>query len=128
MNKNVKKYLRRVRGWLPCTRRMKNDIMARIEESLLSWSQDNPNCTYPDIEARFGKPEKIAAVYVENVDAEELLHNLHVKKKIVTAVTAVAVIIALIWAIGVTVVVVDAMLNTHYGYIVTEYYEYEIGD
>ena len=81
MNKNVKKYLRRVRGWLPCTRRMKNDIMARIEESLLSWSQDNPNCTYPDIEAQFGKPEKIAAVYVENVGAEELLHNLHVKKK-----------------------------------------------
>lgn len=122
MNKSVKKYLRRVRGWLPCTRRMKNDIMARIEESLLSWSQDNPNCTYPDIEARFGKPEKIAAVYVENVGAEELLHNLHVKKKIVTAVTAVAVIIALIWAIGVTVVVVDAMLNTHYGYIVNEIY------
>ena len=38
MNKSVKKYLRRVRGWLPCTRRMKNDIMARIEDSLLSWA------------------------------------------------------------------------------------------
>ena len=125
MNKNVKKYLRRVRGWLPCTRRMKNDIMARIEESLLSWSQDNPNCTYPDIEARFGKPEKIAAVYVENVGAEELLHNLHVKKKIVTAVTAVAVIIALIWAVSVAIVTVDAMLDTHYGY---ETYEMHIID
>ena len=128
MNKSVKKYLRRVRGWLPCTRRMKNDIMARIEDSLLSWAQENPNCDYPDIEARFGKPEKIAADYVDNLGTAELLKNLHIKKKIVTVVTAVAVTIALIWAIGVTVVVVDAMLETHGGYIVTEYYEYEIGD
>ena len=122
MNKSVKKYLRRVRGWLPCTRRMKNDIMARVEESLLSWSQDNPNCTYPDIEARFGKPEKIAADYVDNLGTAELLKNLHIKKKIVTAVTAVAVTIALIWAVSVAIVTVDAMLNTHYGYIVNEIY------
>ena len=122
MNKSIKKYLRRVRGWLPCTRRMKNDIMARIENSLLSWVQENPNCDYLDIEARFGKPEKIAADYVDNLGTAELLKNLHIKKKIVTAVTAVAVTIALIWASGVTVVVVDAMLNTHYGYIINEIY------
>ena len=120
MNKSVKKYLRRVRGWLPCTRRMKNDIMARIEDSLLSWAQENPNCDYPDIEARFGKPEKIAADYVDNLGTAELLKNLHIKKKIVTVVTAVAVTIALIWAVSVAIVTVDAMLNTHYGYIVNE--------
>ena len=121
MNKSVKKYLHRVRGWLPCTRRMKNDIMARIEDSLLSWAQENPNCDYPDIEARFGKPEKIAADYVDNLGTAELLKNLHIKKKIVTIVTAVAVTIALIWAIGVTVVVVDAINTTHNSYIVTTY-------
>lgn len=122
MNKSVKKYLRRVRGWLPCTRRMKNDIMARIEDSVLSWAQENPRCTYPDIEAQFGKPETIAADYVDNLGTAELLKNLHIKKKIVTAVTAVAVIIALIWAVSVAIVTVDAMLNTHYGYIVNEIY------
>lgn len=119
MNKSVKKYLRRVRGWLPCTRRMKNDIMARIEDSLLSWAQENPNCDYPDIEARFGKPEKIAADYVDNLGTAELLKNLHIKKKIVTVVTAVAVTIALIWAIGVTVATVDHMIETHNRRIVT---------
>ncbi len=122
MNKSVKKYLRRVRGWLPCTRRMKNDIMARIEDSVLSWAQENPHCSYTDIENQFGKPDRIAADYVDNLGTAELLKNLHIKKKIVTVMTAIAVIIALIWAIGVTVVVVDAMLNTHYGSIVTEIY------
>lgn len=122
MNKSVKKYLRRVRGWLPCTRRMKNDIMARIEDSLLSWAQENPGCTYPKIEAHFGKPEKIAADYVDNLETAELLKNLHIKKKIVTVVTAVAVTIALIWAVSVAIVTVDAMLNTHYGYIINEIY------
>ena len=121
MNKSVKKYLRRVRGWLPCTRRMKNDIMARIEDSLLSWAQVNPGCTYPEIEAHFGKPEKIAADYVDNLETAELLKNLHIKKKIVTVVTAVAVTIALIWAVSVAIVTVDAINTTHNSYIVTTY-------
>lgn len=124
MNKSVKKYLRRVRGWLPCTRRMKNDIMARIEDSLLSWARENPGCNYRDIEARFGCPQKIAADYVDNLGTAELLNNLHIKKKIVTAVTVAMAALVLIWAVGVTVVVVDAMLETHGGYIVNEYREY----
>ena len=119
MNKSVKKYLRRVRGWLPCTRRMKNDIMARIEDSVLSWAQENPHCSYTDIEAQFGKPETIAADYVDNLGTAELLKNLHIKKKIVATVAAVAVTIALIWGIGISIVAVDAMLETHNRRIVT---------
>lgn len=128
MNKHVKKYLRRVRGWLPCTRRMKDDIMSRIADSLLAWVQEHPDCTYPEIEARFGKPKKIAADYVDNLGTAELLDNLHIKKRIVTSVAVTLATVVLIWAIGVTVVVVDAMLNTHNSYIVTTYTDYEIGD
>lgn len=125
MNKSVKKYLRRVRGWLPCTRRMKNDIMARIEDSLLSWVQDNPRCSYTDIENQFGKPDRIAADYVDNLGTEELLKNLHIKKKIVTAVTAAVAAVVLIWTVSIGIVMVDHMMDTHYGY---ETYEMHIID
>lgn len=116
MNKHERKYLRRVRRWLPCRRGMKGSIMARITARVEEWCQANPACTYPELEAHFGAPQQIAAAYIENVDSGELLRDLHIKRRVVNAVSVALVTAVLVWAIGVTVAVVDHMMDTRYGY------------
>lgn len=80
------------------------------------------------MEAHFGAPQQIAAAYIENVDSGELLRDLHIKRRVVTVVSVALVTAVLVWAIGVTVIVVDHMMDTHNGYIVTEQFEHELGD
>lgn len=102
--------------------------MARITARVEEWCQANPACTYPELEAHFGAPQQIAAAYIENVDSGELLRDLHIKRRVVTVVSVALVTAVLVWAIGVTVAVVDRMRDTRYGYMVTEQFEYELGD
>ena len=104
MNKNQaqQKYLRKVRSYLPCSRKVKNQLMAQIADSVGSYLTEEPEATYEQIVARFGNPETIAAAYVESTGTAEILRALQIRRRIVAIVAAVMAVILLSWAIVVT--------------------------
>ena len=109
MNKNPaqQKYLRKVRSYLPCSRKVKNQIMAQIADSVNSYLAEMPEATNEQIVARFGKPETIAAAYVESTDTAEILGALQIRRRIVAIVAGIMAAVLLSWAVMVTFAATD---------------------
>lgn len=103
----AKRYLARVRRALPYMGGRKRRLLGRIQEQLAIWEESCPSATYQNAVDRFGQPEQIAAAYVECADTKELLANMHFGGRVVKAVVALTVIVALIWGIGISIAVID---------------------
>ena len=72
-NRTARRYLREAKSWLPCSGKQKRDILARIENVVNDYVDQNPDADYSEIMNRFGTPRQIAAAYVDDMDTEELL-------------------------------------------------------
>ncbi len=97
-NRSAKKYLRRARGMLPCSRRMKGHVMEQIGDEISLFLKEYPDADYSALTSRFGGPEAIAASYIESVCTADILKKLRIRKWIVSAVATVLVFVSLIWA------------------------------
>ena len=117
-NRSAKKYLRRVHGMLPCSRKMKNHIMNLIRNDMISYLDERPEADYNAMISRFGEPESIAAAYVEGMGTAEILKKFRIRKQIVRTVAVVLAIIMLIWAAAVTCAIISNN-RTNGSYIVT---------
>lgn len=96
-NSAARRYLREIRGWLPCSRKLKRDILEKIGNTITDYLSENPTAPYTELTARFGTPQQIAASYVDEMETGELLRDLRIRKKIVQIITAVAVAVVMLW-------------------------------
>ena len=91
-------YLKIVRSYLPCSRRVKNQIMEQITKNLDAYLSEEPEAEYAQIVARFGEPEAIAAAYVESTGTAEILRALQIRRRIVSIVAAIMAVVLISWA------------------------------
>ena len=127
------RYLRNVKDWLPCSGKLKREIMARIKNVLDDYLAEHPDAGFSELSHRFGLPKQIAASYVEDMDTEELLRNLRIRRRIVGIVTCTALIVVTLWAGMVTYVIIHNERLAHgYGVLgeieVIETVEYTEGN
>lgn len=101
-NRFAKKYLRRVHSVLPGSARMTKQIMEQIQNEVLSYFEDYPQAGYKDLISRFGDPETIAAAYVESMGTAEILKKLRIRKRIISAVAVVLILISFTWTVAVS--------------------------
>ncbi len=106
MSKDTKRYLRAVRGWLPCSGELKRRIMSQITNGVQEYLAQNPNATFDDLCAQLGSPQVIAAAYIENAATAEILKNLRIRRRIVAIVISAVLVILISWA---TVVAYEIM-------------------
>lgn len=120
LNKDARRYLRQIRGWLPCAGRMKRKMLECIKVDILEFLSENPDADYKMVVARFGTPQQIASSYVEEAETGELLRVLKTRRKVITIVVTTAVMIVSIWAGAV------AFIVTSDAHKADGYYEVEI--
>lgn len=113
----VRRYLREIRGWLPCSGRMKRGILERIENTIREYLTENPDVSYVGLTERFGMPQQIAATYVEEMGTDELLRDLRIRRRIVRTVAAAMLSVVILWAGLVAASYVDHRKNVN-GYLV----------
>lgn len=93
-----------------------------METSVLDYASKNPDADYSEIAARFGSPQQIASSYVDEMETEELLWNLKIRKKIVRIVAIIAALVVVLW-LG--VVTFEYIYNTD---VTNGYYEIAIAE
>lgn len=98
----LKRYYRSIRSWLPCSRRLKNQILSQIQDSVEQYLVQNPDASFSQLESQFGALGTIAAAYVENTGTEEILRRLRIRRRITMIIVGVAAAILLAWASVVT--------------------------
>lgn len=94
----LESYYREISAWLPCGGRLKRKIMCRIRSNVAAYLEENPDANMEEIEHRFGAPKEIAAAFVSDLDAGELLTALRVRRRIVAAVLAAVMFVVVSWA------------------------------
>lgn len=119
-----RRYLREIRGWLPCSGKWKRGILEKIEQSMAQFLSENPEASYEALAERFGSPRQIAATYVDEMGTDELLRDLRVRRRVVGMIAAAAVTVVCLWAGLVTASYFDHV-NGMNGYITVEIVEEE---
>ncbi len=97
-NKSARKYLREVRGLIPGAGNQRKSILQRVRESVKELIEINPDADYGLISERLGSPKQIAVSALEEMDEGKLLRALHIRRRIVSIVTAAALAIVILWA------------------------------
>lgn len=108
-NAALSRYYAEVRSWLPCSRKLKNQIMAQLQESVKNYLIQNPSADFDQLQAYLGTPEEIAAAYVNEMNTDILLRDLRVRRKIVAIVAGVMATVLAIWVIAVSWAVVKEL-------------------
>lgn len=90
-------YCFRVDSMLPCTGKQKKLIMREIRGSIDQFCKENGHTGYQQLVERFGKPEQVAASYVDTEDSTVLIGRLRIKGRIVRTVSVAVLIAAALW-------------------------------
>ena len=81
-NRNVRRYLRSVWKLLPCRMNEKRNVICQIRDNLLQFIADAPLVNYETIVDHFGTPKQIVSTYLDEIDTEELMKSLRIKRRI----------------------------------------------
>lgn len=80
--------------------------MARIKTVLNDYLTEHPDADFAELSRRFGTPKQVASSCVENMDTEELLHNLRIRRRILGIVAGTALIVLMLWVGTVTYAII----------------------
>ena len=119
-NRSMKRYFRRIRGTLPCSRKLKNHIMDQIHNEVGLYLEEHPGADYNAVLSRFGEPERIAAAYVEDMGAAEILKKLRIRRRILSTVALVLAFTLITWAAIITYEIIQHKYCSNDRYIVVE--------
>lgn len=116
---DLNRYYQEVRSWLPCSRKLKEPIMSRLQENVRDYLEDHPDADAAQVRAHFGEPEAIAAAYVDEMGTDVLLRDLRIRKKIVAITVGTMAAILAIWLMAVGWAVIRE-LNDSNGHIIED--------
>ena len=91
----AKLFCKNTKSNLNCPRKIKKDLILRIESSVYDYIESRPDASYDDITTQFGSPRELADSYISSLDSDEISKAIKKAKTIKTAVI-VTCIIALI--------------------------------
>lgn len=112
LNREINKYIIDVKSYLICDWRTRQKFLKDLKNDINDFIDEKEDVTMDDIRDRFGEPEKISRSFLENADLKKIKRHMNFGRTL--AVTAAVAL--MIWAVGVTIAVIDSSG----GYIVTE--------
>ena len=82
MNSDIKKYINEIKKIIPINSKDKKDFLKMMEQRILESSNLENKCDYDNIVKEFGKPNEVAASYIEEIDTDTILKILKRKQYI----------------------------------------------
>ena len=117
--KELKQYYRDIAKKLPVGRKEKQQILLAITESVEDYLAAHPLADFQAVQLHFGSPQEIAAAYIENMTAPEILKKFRLRRTVLSILCATAATALLLWgSIIVYAIVKDA--NSGEGFLVVD--------
>lgn len=115
----LKRYYRSISQELPCSRKLKKQILRQIVANVNIFLEQNPHADLEMVQAHFGTAHEIAAGYIDNEDTPMLLDKMRIKEKVLAVIAGTMALILLIWAAATAWAIIDETY-TKGGYIVVD--------
>lgn len=118
----IRRYVRAVSGFLPCSGKRKKPWLADLRAQAESYVAEGGDAAA--LEQRFGTPQQMAFSYVDEMPTADLLAELHIRRRLVavTAITLAAALAVYIAALAWQAYLIHDSLN---GWTETYVVEYE---
>lgn len=118
----IRRYVRAVSGFLPCSGKRKKSWLADLRAQAESYVAEGGDAAA--LEQRFGTPQQMAFSYVDEMPTADLLAELHIRRRLVavTAITLAAALAVYIAALAWQAYLIHDSLN---GWSETYVVEYE---
>lgn len=97
-NNPLRTYCRRVSRLLPWGGRQKRALLAQLRQELTAFLREHPEAGEAELTARFGKPEDLAASYVENAGTKKVLTALRTRRRVCATLLAAGLALVLLFA------------------------------
>lgn len=120
LQKEKKRYLRKIRSLLLVDKSVSTGFMAEFAASVDAYISGNEPSSFEEVRAHFGEPETIAKAFLSESDLRYVKKKLLIRKIVLLC----GVLAVLIWACAMTFVAIDAMHTIHEEYYV-EYGPYD---
>ena len=109
--KELKQYYRQIKDWLPCGGSLRRRLMGNITATVEGYIADHPQADFAALQAHFGTPQQIATAFVDEMDTQELLRTLRIRRKILrTVFFGIATAVA-IWGIVMLILLIVGLGN-----------------
>lgn len=118
-NKLLKRYYQNIRRWLPCSGKIKKSIIQRIDSTIQDRLALNPTCNLSDIEQWFGTPQQIAATYIDEMDMQDLLRSLRIRKRVLKIILIAVTVMVSVYIAAITAAFINELDNAS-GQIIEE--------
>lgn len=118
----IRRYVRAVSTFLPCSGKRKKSWLADLRAQAESYVAEGGDAAA--LEQRFGTPQQMAFSYVDEMPTADLLAELHIRRRLV-AVTAITLAAALAVYIAVLVWQAYLVYDSLNGWSETYVVEYE---
>lgn len=115
-NKELLRYYRDIKQWLPCSHGRKKRILSDIQQTVNGYLAEHPGTDMQAILQRLGTPHQIASTYIDEMGTLELLQHLRQNRKIRKIVIISLSALVAAWVIALTITVASAV-NSFSGYI-----------
>lgn len=102
----LRKYQKALRDMLPCSQKEKEYYLSGIEQAL---GKDAGSLSYEAIIERIGTPEEVAAASIQDMDAKDIAYAMKNRNRIVRLISVLVGAVLLIWAVAVTIALIDSM-------------------
>lgn len=96
MNSDVKRYINEIKRIIPINSKDKKDFLKMMEQRILESSSLENKCDYDNIVKEFGRPNEVAASYIEEIDTDTILKILKRKQYIKWVVSILIIFIVVI--------------------------------
>lgn len=111
MNSAGRRYLKIVRTYLPCSRKMKDTLTSNLRTRIEEQEDRCPNLTYADLISELGAPESIAANCVMLDDMSTVLKDMQLRKRLHLLAATCVLLAAILWGVAVMFAVRKAQVR-----------------
>lgn len=119
LNKEVNRYFRQIRTFLPIYRKEEYLFLKQFKQSVRAYAEETPDRTIEDVIGEYGDPQTVAYNYLEGLEPEDLCKKVSLRRYIRRGI-----IILLVCAIGFTayraILLYDVYLEAKNAIITTE--------
>ncbi len=114
MTVELEAYLKEVdRRLLVCPKQRRLSLLKELRGNISAFLDERPQTTAQEVRACFGAPEEIAAGFLKSLPDEELNEQLHLRKRVLTFVRSIVVVLAIVLLFLVGAHVLDTFTYTH---------------
>lgn len=111
LDRQIKKYLKEIKKELPTNFPNKQKIIYQLSESIQQFINENPNCSFSDIQIEFGSAKEVSIALVDELPTDKIMTTYHKHKILKWLIAFILILIIFLLYLIIDVIKTDVYIT-----------------